>query len=191
MSGLRKTSVSFAIAIASLLAACDTGGLGTPKDSPFAPDIDTRGEAVDPLLVGHRLMDAGEYELALKSYTRAARFQGLTADVLSSLATANLGLGRLGQAETQIRQAIDVDETRPEIWNNLGVILMERGKTADAAQIFRKAFAMDNGESVAIRDNLRLALAKLENSAYTDDQIDQEFKLVRTGNGGYFLTDAP
>ena len=173
------------------LAACDTGGLGASKDSPFAPDVDTRAEGVDPLLVGHRLMEAREYELALKSYTRAAGQQGFTAEVLASLATANIGLGRLGQAETQLRQAIEADETRPEIWNNLGVVLMERGETAEAAQIFRKAYAMDNGQSDSVRDNLRLALAKLENSAYDGEQLDQEFKLVRLGNGGYLLTGAP
>ncbi|WP_370229070.1 tetratricopeptide repeat protein [Cognatishimia sp.] len=173
------------------LAACNTGGLGASKDTPFAPDVDARGTAVDPLLVGHRLMEAGEFELALKSYTRAAGQQGFTADVLASLATANIGLGRLGQAETQLRQAIKVNETRPEIWNNLGVVLIEQGETAEAAQIFRKAYAMDNGQSDSVRDNLRLALAKLENSAYDGEQLDQEFKLVRLGNGGYLLTGTP
>ena len=185
------TGVLAPLLISLSLAACSSGGLRPSKDSPFAPDVDTRKEAVDPILVGHRLMEAGEFELALKSYTRAAGQQGFTAEVLSSLATANIGLGRLGQAEQQLRQAIDVDETRPEIWNNLGVVLLEQGKTAEATQIFRKAFAMDNGESDSVRDNLRLALAKLENSAYDDEQLDQEFKLVRLGNGGYLLTGSP
>lgn len=188
----RLRAVRFApVLLSFFLAACLQGGLGTSKDSPFAPDVDARGAEVDPLLVGHRLMEAREFELALKSYTRAAGQQGFTADVLGSLATANLALGRLGQSERQFRQAIDADETRAELWNNLGVVLIEQGKTAEAAQIFRKAYAMDNGQSDSVRDNLRLALAKLENSAYDDDQLDQEFKLVRLGNGGYLLTGSP
>lgn len=171
------------------MAACTTGGLGT-SDGPFAPGT-ARGAEVDPLIVGHRLLDAGEYELALKFYTRAAGQQGFTADVLGALANANIGLGRLGQAERQMRQAIDADEHRPEFWNNLGVILMEQGKIAEAVQIFQKAYAQDNGQSDSIRDNLRLALAKFENSAYTDEQLDQEFKLVRQGNGAYLLRGTP
>ena len=31
---------------------------------------------------------------------------------------------------------------------------MERGKTAEAVQVFQRAYALDNGESDAIRDNL-------------------------------------
>lgn len=173
------------------LAACDTGGLGDSKDSPFAPAVNPRGQAADPLLVGHRLMDAGEYELALDTYIRAAGEKGLTVDVLAALGSVNLELGRLGQAETLLRDALDADETRPEIWNNLGVVLIEQDKIAEAAQIFRKAYALDNGESDSIRDNLRLALAKLENTAYDEPQIEQDFKLVRRGNGSYLLSAEP
>ena len=76
------------------------GCLTPPKhDGPFAPGVAPGGQAVDGLLVGHRLMDAGEYELAHKAYTRAAVTQGLTADVLAGLGSANLALGRLGTAE--------------------------------------------------------------------------------------------
>jgi Flp pilus assembly protein TadD len=173
------------------LAACTTGGLGTSKDSPFAPQVDVQKEAVDQIVVGHRLMDAGEFELALEAYTRAAGREGLTAEILSNVGNANLALGRVGQAENNLRDAIDKNENSPEIWNNLGVILIERGKTAEAVQVLRKAFALDNGESDAIRDNLRLALAKFENSAYDDPQLEQEYKLVRRGGSDYLLRSTP
>lgn len=142
-------------------------------------------------MVGHRLVDAGEYELAIKAYSRAAVDTGITADILAGIGSANLGLGRLGQAEGNLREALEEDDSQPEAWNNLGVVLMEQGETAEAAQIFRRAYALDNGESDAIRDNLRLALAKLENSAYDADQIEQEFKLVRRGSNDYLLRRTP
>lgn len=173
------------------LAACDTGGLGTSKDSPFAPQVDAKKSSVDQLLVGHRLMDAGEFELALEAYTRAAATDGLTAEVLSNVGIANLALGRVGQAEGYLRDAIEKDEMRPEIWNNLGIILMETNQTAEAVQSLKKAYALDNGESDAIRDNLRLALAKLDNSAYDDPQLQEEFKLVRRGSSDYLLQSTP
>ncbi|WP_299352182.1 tetratricopeptide repeat protein [uncultured Shimia sp.] len=171
------------------LAACNTGGLGTSKDNPYAPTGTSKNAAVDGLEVGDRLMDAGEYELALEAYYRAAAAQGITAEILTSVGWANLALGRLGQAEKQFRDSLDLDETRPDTWNNLGVILMERGNYSEAVQIFQKAYALDNGESDSIRDNLRLALAKMENPSYDDG--NSEYKLVRRGGGDYLIRTTP
>jgi len=171
------------------LAACSAGGLGTSSDNPYAPSRAPNKNAVDGLVVGHRLMAAGEYELAYDAFIRAAADQGMTADVQSALGTANLGLGRLGQAEKLLRDAIELDPTRPEIWNNLGVVLMERDKNAEAEQVFRKAYALDNGQSDSIRDNLRLALAKTNNSAY--DGSKQDYKLVRRGSSDYVIRQTP
>jgi Flp pilus assembly protein TadD len=135
-------------------------------------------------------MAAGEYNLALRAYTRAAGQQGLNVDTLSALGSANLKLGRLGQAETLLRRAVDEDPGFAAAWNNLGVILMERGKIPEAAQIFRRAFATDNGNSDQIRDNLRAALAKLNDPSYVETQEEQQFELVRRGAGDFFLTPA-
>ncbi|MEM0948625.1 MAG: tetratricopeptide repeat protein [Pseudomonadota bacterium] len=167
------------------LAACDAGGLGAQANGPFAPGV-ARGEAVDGLTVGHRLMAAGEYELALKAYRRAAAEQGITVDVLSAVGSANLKLGRLGQAENILRRAVELDETSVPAWNNLGVVLMEQGNYPEAALVFRRAFALDSGESADIRDNLSLALAKTENRAYSEP-ITTGPSLVRRGQGEYLL----
>ena len=185
-----RTGFVLAPVLALGLAACSTGGLGTSGDGVYAPGLSQRGKAVDGLLVGQRLMDAGEYELALEAYSRAALQHGITVDVLSGLGSANLGLGRLGQAERLLRRAIETDRASPEIWNNLGVVLMERGKVAEAEQMFRHAYAMDNGESDSIRDNLRLALAKLKNPAY-DISAGQDYKLVRRGSSDYLIRQIP
>lgn len=167
------------------LAACQSGGLGD-GDGVFAPGIAGKSD-LDGLMIGHRLMAANEYELALKAYTRAAAQQGLNADTLSALGSANLQLGRLGQAERLLRRATEEDPTFPPAWNNLGVILMERGNVAEASQVFRRAFAADNGNSDDIRENLRLALAKLENPGDTDDGENQDFNLIRRGQGDFVL----
>jgi len=171
------------------LAACSAGGFGTSRTSNGldAPGVDLRSDGADNLDTGHRLVAAGQYELAIRSFNRAAIDRGtVDAEILSGLGTANLGLGRLGQAETLLRRALEKDEGQPEIWNNLGVVLMERGKNADATQIFRKAFALDNGESVSIRDNLRLALEKTENSGASSDSME-DYKLVRRGSADYLI----
>ncbi len=170
------------------LAACSPGGFSTQGEQVYAPGVDLSAEAVDGIEVGHRLIAAGQYELAIKSFNRAALDQGeIDVEVLSGLGSANLGLGRLGQAETLLRRAVAEEDSLPEVWNNLGVVLMERGKTVEAEQIFRKAYALDNGESDAIRDNLRLALAKSQNSAIPEGE-EADYKLVRRGGGSYLIT---
>ncbi len=181
---------ALALALALVSGCAGTGNVGAATRGSTVPGLDTRRDAVDGLTVGHRLMAAGEYELALKAYYRAAGTTGLNADVLSALGSANLRLGRLGQAETLLRRAIETDETFPAAWNNLGVALMEQNKTGEAERVFRTAFALDNGESPRIRENLRLALAKLENPGY-DVENNETFALVRRGSGEYQLLATP
>jgi len=176
------------VAATLCLAAClPTGGFSHKDDSPFAPEIDTSGgEDVDGLIVGHRLMAAGEYDLALKAYLRAASEHGATVDVYSAIGSANLALGRLGQAETVLRDAIEIDETFVPAWNNLGVVLMERGEVSEAARVFQNAFALDSGRTDAIRENLRRALARRDDPEYPEVE-EQAYELVRRGNGVYLL----
>ncbi len=175
------------LAIILCVAACSEG---VSRDNPYAPGVSKKGEAVDPLLVGDRLMSAGEYELAIDAYSRAALIHGMSVDVLAGLGSANLGLGRLGTAERLLRDAIDRDEAAPEIWNNLGVVLMEKGEIAEAEQIFRRAYALDDGESDSIRDNLRLALENSEKSDY-GAETEQDYKLVRRGSSDYVIRKIP
>lgn len=159
-------------------------GLPPPAGSPEIT------EAVDGLIVGHRLMAAGEYELALKAYYRAAAEQGLNADVLSAVGSANLRLGRLGQAETQLRRALKEDDRFVPAWNNLGVVLMETGEIGEARRVFETAFALDSGHSDSIRQNLLLAIAKTGDPAY-DDPNNNDFELVRRGSDRYLLLATP
>jgi Flp pilus assembly protein TadD len=179
-----------AIVVCSAVAACGPAPIATPPDSPYAPGVDLRKEAVDGVEVGNRLMAASEYELALDAFTRAALDQGMTPEILTGLGTANLGLGRLGQSEKLLRRAVVAAPDWPEAWNNLGVVLMEMGEIAEATQIFRKAYALDNGESDSIRDNLRLALAKSENSAINEAE-NEDYKLVRRGSSEFLIRKTP
>lgn len=189
----------WAVAIFALLAACgNTGGQSIPGESGFlggtpvsrnvAPGANRFGEGVDGLLVGHRLMEAGEFELALKAYLRAAAEQGINVDVLSALGSANLRLGRLGQSEQLLRRALEADPTFVPALNNLGVVLMEQGKSGEARVVFQQAFALDSGQSDSIRENLQLAIARSESSLYPDEEAEKPaYSLVRRGQGQYEL----
>lgn len=176
------------------LAAC----VGTSDDGrlePLAQDLEIAAppgtvvlqDEVDQILVGDRLMDAGQHELALRAYFRAAADRGLDAEVMTSIGSANMALGRMGQAERQFRQALDIDETFVPAWNNLGVSLMEQSEYGEARRVFEQAFALDSGRSDAIRDNLRLAIARMENNVYSEPNNENGLGLIRRGGGVYEL----
>ncbi|GHC49213.1 tetratricopeptide repeat protein [Neogemmobacter tilapiae] len=149
------------ISLCLILAACNaTGGPG------LVGAVNPRGHSEDGLLVGHRLMEAGEYELALKSYYRAASEKGMTVDVMASIGSANMRLGRLGQAEQLLRRAIELDASYVPALNNLGVVLMEQGEVAEAKELFEQAYAQDSGETDSIRENLNRAIAGPKASDY-------------------------
>lgn len=184
---MRPTYLPALAAGAILLAACQSTGGRTASDGLTPPGVDQGATAEDGLIVGHRLMESGEHELALRAYMRAAGEIGVNADVLSAIGSANLQLGRLGQAERILRQAIRLDPTFVPALNNLGVVLMEQGKPGEARRIFQQAFALDSGETDSIRENLRLAIAQSESSVYADPQEEPNFSLVRRGQGRFVL----
>jgi Flp pilus assembly protein TadD len=169
--------------------------MGIQSNMPNRPPAANGHEkGVDGLLVGHRLMEAGEYDLALKAYLRAAAEQGINVDVLSALGSANLKLDRLGQAEQLLRRALEVDPSFVPAMNNLGVVLMERGKLGEARVVFQQAFALDSGQTDSIRENLKLAIARTEAPVYSEDQpapedqpTEPKYNLMRRGNGEYVL----
>lgn len=176
-----------------LLAGClaPAGGLdssGAPTgDQP--PPVDASQKSVDGLVVGDRLMAAGQYELALDAYYRAAGQHGLTAQVLAAIGSADLKLGRLGQAETILREAIQKDPGYVAALNNLGCVMMEKGNYGAAKAWFKQAYALDSGNSDQIRQNLKLAIARAENSVYTgpDQTEEPQYTLVPTGPSLYTL----
>jgi tetratricopeptide (TPR) repeat protein len=148
-------------------------------------------ESVDGLIVGHRLMSAGEYELALKAYTRAASELGLNADVLSALGSANLRLGRLAHAKELLQIAVKKDPEFVPAWNNLGVLLQNEGNYQEAKRVFQLAYGLDNGNSDEIKKNLTKVIAIVEEEGYVNPNENNKFELVRRGNGKYLLLSTP
>ncbi len=183
--------ILLAIAVISAMASCAPRAISNTKGGPYAPGVDrSKAAAVDNIEVAHRLMAAGQYELALNSFTRAALDDGLSAEILNGMGTANLGLGRLGQSEELLRRAVKEEPDWAEAWNNLGVLLMERDELSEATQVLRKAYALDDGQNDSIRDNLRLALVKMENADNITGQ-EEEYKLVRRGSSDYLIRKTP
>ncbi|MEM9843518.1 MAG: tetratricopeptide repeat protein [Pseudomonadota bacterium] len=186
MAGTGKAQATiWATTLLFCLTACADQAKRDPGTS-LAPGVATRGDTVDQMLVAHRMMAAGEYELAIESFHRATLDEGMNAEILAGLGSANLKLGRLETAEPLLRRSLEQREEAPQVWNNLGVLLLERNDVAQAEQAFRRAYAYDNGQSDSIRDNLRLVLAKSEDYQY-DNEPKQDYKLVRRGSSDYLI----
>jgi tetratricopeptide (TPR) repeat protein len=184
----QKWACPLGLPVLFALAACDPSanslqdnhiGLSAPLGTPL-------GVSVDGLTVGHRLMAANEYELALDAYTRSISEFGVTSEVLTSIASANMKLGRLGQARQIFYAAVKKDDRNVSAWNNLGVTLIGLQEYAEAREAFKVAFGLDAGKSSEIRDNL-LLLDKYNVTTGVEFPREDEFVLVRGGNGVYFL----
>lgn len=182
-SGGVRLKRGLALLVVAVLAGC---GTGPSRNTPYGADPGR--VPVDGLLVGHRLMEAGEHELALRAYLRAAAEDGINADTLAAIGSADLALGRLGQAEQILRRALELDPAFVPALNNLGVVLIERGRPGEARAMFQRAFALDSGQSDSIRHNLKLAIARSEAGVYDGPPEDKGgFRLVRRDKGEFVL----
>lgn len=181
-----REAVLLTLCSALLLVGC-APGTDVSRNRPYG--VDASGAGVAGMTVGHRLMAAGEHELALKAYLRGAGETGINADVLSAIGSANLALGRLGQAENILSRALELDPNFVPALNNLGVVMMEQGRIGEARVNFQKAFALDSGETDSIRENLMLAIAQSEANVYDPNQEQEKggFRLVRQEKGKFVL----
>lgn len=155
----RRVACPAAAAIACLALGGCAGGFAVslPPRAILGPAfLATESGAERALDRGHALMAAGDAEAALKSFREAA-VQGGGTEAIAAMGTANLALRRLGQAEPLLRHAAEREPDWPAAWNNLGVVLLETGRAGEAAASFRRAYALGDGASEAVRRNLVLA----------------------------------
>ncbi len=145
-----------ALACCAALAGCGPGGAGFGPLPFLAPSPPAPPRAEAALDEGHAAMAAGDAEGALRAFRQAA-LAGAGPEALAAMGSANLALGRLGQAEPLLRRATERAPGFAAAWNNLGVLLLETGRAAEAAAAFRRAYALGDGASDAVRDNLILA----------------------------------
>jgi tetratricopeptide (TPR) repeat protein len=174
--------------LAAALAGCAPGvaGRGAMPDDPLLAPGPARGAVVDPLIVGDRLLAAGEAELALEAYARAGiGADAPTVDTRLAMASANIQLGRLNQAEDELRLLMAEEPRNPRVLNDLAVVLLERGEPGEAHRLLQTAFALQPSEE--IRRNLKVSGARMTVPVY-DDGEDDTFTLTRRPGGVWGLS---
>lgn len=103
---------------------------------------------------------------AAAAFAAAIAIDPLDEEAAAGLAATLREEGKLAEAETALTQSLSNIAKSPVLWNNLGVVRVERGAYAQAAEAFEKALAID-GAFEAARANLARAsaLAALDKAA--------------------------
>lgn len=103
---------------------------------------------------------------AAAAYGRALDIDPLDEEAAAGLAATLRAQGKLAEAEAALNRSLSSIAKSPALWNNLGVVRVERGQYAQAVDAFEKALAID-GSFEAARANLARAneLAALDRAA--------------------------
>lgn len=79
----------------------------------------------------------------------ALRVQGPSLQTLLLLAETAYSVGRLNDAETVLRQVVQLEPEVAAFWSNLGMILGEQGRAEEAEVVGRRAVEIDPGSATA------------------------------------------
>lgn len=109
--------------------------------------------------LGFSLFQQGKSEEAVVALERAIEADPKHAKAHNNLALASIDLGEFELAEAHYRESLAL-EPQPAIYNDLGYVLESQGLHDDAADLYRKALALDP-ESASANYNLGAALARL------------------------------
>lgn len=143
------------------------------------------------------------YRRSLLFLNEVYRLEGLTPELANNQALALKGIGMLGDAERMLRWAL---EERPDFVDalvNLGNLLRETGKLAEAVEVFGRAIQLSCGGSAAWRgygnalreggkpfqalSALRSAVNLAPNDA--DTRVDLALALLAEGDFGQGLSE--
>ena len=103
---------------------------------------------------------------AAAAYTAALDIDPLDEEAAAGLAATLQAQGKLAESEAALTTSLATIAKSPVLWNNLGVVRVERGQYAQAVEAFQKALSIDGGFEAA-RANLARAseLAALDRAA--------------------------
>ncbi|NEP19348.1 MAG: tetratricopeptide repeat protein [Leptolyngbya sp. SIO4C1] len=134
--------------------------------------LNQQRDIADQLLrLGRQQAAAGQYEIAIRSWHRAADLYYDLGDrpamgsAYENIAAAYVQLGNYAEAETAIRRQLAIArdngdfETQIFAWNNLGALQLQRGELISALNAFEEGLAV--AQSVGSEAGMGLSLSNL------------------------------
>ncbi len=118
--------------------------------------LDQRAGAPERALGGFQKL------LALRTAQPGAVPAALQVQALNSLAILYFERGYYDDAESALAEALRLDDTQAEIWNNLGLARRRLGKRQEAMEAFRRAHGIDPEKEAAL-NNLALSYIDASN----------------------------
>lgn len=109
--------------------------------------------------LGVGLAESGQWEEAIKAYLKALTIPSNASpeSVYTNMGWAYYNLGRLGEAESALRQALRLEPTLAAAHYNLGLVLLKAGRREEAKAAFRRTLelAPDSTFGMAAREHLK------------------------------------
>jgi Flp pilus assembly protein TadD len=131
-------------------------------------------EPTNPLVqnnLGYLLLEQDrDLEEAAALIEASAKATPDNGNVVDSLGWAQFKLGRIAEAETTLRRAVELSPFSPEVRKHLGDVLVKQGKLAEAAEQWERAMAFVFPERAGLEKRLgelRIRIAK-EQAAKTE-----------------------
>jgi Flp pilus assembly protein TadD len=109
------------------------------------------------------LRDSGDCESAIREYQTVVTMQPRHRDGYTNLGICLARIGRLAEAESALRRALEIDPTFPRGYTNLGALALTMGEHAAARDAYRQAIALEPQNVLA-----RMQLARLYEAVFAD-----------------------
>ena len=95
------------------------------------------------LLYVQALREAGKLTRALEQVEKLLASSGRSARGFNALGLVYYKMDKPALAETALRHAVELDGKSAEVWSNLGLVALARGRDREAFEDFDKAVALD------------------------------------------------
>jgi len=150
-----------------LVAAACGGGLNFSKDPQFGADLGIV-DGIDPLTLGKRHFANRNFGLAIQAFEEAREIAPQSVNVLNALAVSYEEIGRSDIADSYFLEALDVDPSAAQTYNNWAMVQMGRGNTAKAQQLLAEAARLSPNDPV-VNQNIARAEEQAGSSIETGD----------------------
>lgn len=133
-------------ALTSVLVATACGGaMNYSENAQFSPDLGIT-DSSDPLTMGKRHFANRNFGLAIEAFEEAREIAPQSINVLNALAVAYEEIGRSDIADSYFLEALDVDPSSAQTYNNWAMVHLGRGNATKAAELLAEAARLSPGD---------------------------------------------